>query len=443
MPTDARTLNFRRQLTNNDYRVHDPWLKPAMVNSDSREGVYVARQPILNGTGQVFGYELLYRSGAEASSCVAPTDLAASRVLNDAVLSLGLETLTSGKKAFMNLSRTLLLSDYATLLPAKGVVLEVLETVEVDDMIVKSIRMLRGKGYSVALDDFVLGTPADVLLPHVSFVKVDVLNTTTADRAAIRKAVPNPVTLLGEKVESAEMFEELRNSGFHLFQGYYFCRPKMFKAGALSARRMAYAQLLTALNNDNVTVARIEDLIKHDASLSYRVLRCINSAAYGIRRQIQSIRQAVVMLGLDQVRKWASVWALAGLNEGASAELVTVAILRARSCELLAQTIMSREEAAEYFLLGLSSLLDAILEKPMEEALEDLPLSDTVRAALLGHENLARFILDAVVTYERGQWEEATRYAGMANIAPESLPMAYADALKWARELTATSRLAA
>lgn len=403
----------------------------------------MARQPILNGVGQVFGYELLYRAGAEASTCVAPTDLAASRVLNDAVLSLGLETLTSGKRAFMNLSRTLLLSDYATLLPVKSVVLEVLETVEVDEMILKSIRMLRGRGYSVALDDFVLGTPADVLLPHVNFVKVDVLNTTAADRAAIRKAVPGAVTLLGEKVESAEMFEELRQTGFHLFQGYYFCRPKMFKAGALSARRMAYAQLLTALNNDNVTVARVEDLIKHDASLSYRVLRCVNSAAYGIRRQIQSIRQAVVMLGLDQVRKWASVWALAGLNEGSSSELVTVAILRARSCELLAQTIMSREEAAEYFLLGLSSLLDVILQRPMEEALDDLPLPDMIRSALLGEQNRARAILDAVITYERGQWDEATHHVSLAKIAPEGLPMAYADALKWARELTATSRLAA
>ena len=412
------------------------------VNNDQREGIYVARQPILNSTGQVFGYELLYRAGADAASCDEGKDLAAARVLSDAVLALGLDTLTGGKRAFMNLSRMHILGDVASLLPPKAVVLEVLEDVKVDDSIIQTCKALRAKGYSIALDDFVLDSPAAALVPYVNFIKVDVLATNTFERQAIRKAVPSTVTLVAEKVETGEMYDELRNSGFHLFQGYYFCKPTMFKTGALSARRMAYAQLLTALNDSNVTVNRVEDLIKHDASLSYRVLRCINSAAYGIRRQIQSIQQAVVLLGLDQVRKWASVWALAGLNEGASSELVSVAILRARSCELIAQHLMSREEASEYFLLGMCSLLDIILQKPMEEALNDLPLSETVHKALLGEENLARFVLDAVVAYERGLWDEATRLAQMAGVPEAQLPVAYADALKWARERTQSAKAA-
>ena len=149
-----------------------------------------------------------------------------------------------------------------------------------------------------------------------------------------------------------------------------------------------------------------------------------------------------MLLGLDQIRKWASVWALAGLNEGSSPELVSVAILRARSSELLAQSLMGREEASEYFLLGMCSLLDIILQKPMEEALNDLPLSETVHKALLGEENLARFVLDAVVAYERGLWDEATRLAQMAGVPEAQLPVAYADALKWARELTQSAKAA-
>jgi c-di-GMP-related signal transduction protein len=148
------------------------------------------------------------------------------------------------------------------------------------------------------------------------------------------------------------------------------------------------------------------------------------------------------MLGLDQIRKWASVWALAGLNEGSSSELVSVAILRARSCELIAQSLINRDEASEYFLLGMCSLLDVILQKPMEEALNDLPLSDTVHRALLGDENLARFVLDAVIAYERGLWDEAERLSQMAGFAPEQLPAAYADSLKWARELTQSAKAA-
>ena len=409
---------------------------------DAREGVFVARQPILNTAGHVFGYELLYRAGAEASSCEVPTDLAASRVLSDTVLNLGLDTLTDGRKAFMNVSRTLLLSGHATLLPPRAVVLEVLETVKVDDSIVQICKSLRAKGYSIALDDYLPGLDADALLPHANFVKVDVLNTTRDEWVAIRRAMPSHVTMLAEKVESAEVYDDLRSIGYHLFQGYYFCRPKMFKAGTLSGHRLAYAQLLMALNNENVTVTQVEDLIKHDASLSYRVLRCINSAAYGIRRQIQSIRQAVVLLGLDQVRKWASVWALAGLNEGASAELVTVAILRARACELLAQSILPREESSEYFLLGLCSLLDVILRKPMDEALSELPISDTIKGALLGDDNRARKVLEAVVAYERGEWDRASICSQQAGISLATLPEAYADALRWAHEMKQAAQVA-
>jgi c-di-GMP-related signal transduction protein len=417
-------------------------LTTPILNSDSREGLCVARQPILNANGQVFGYELLYRSGAETGSSSEERDLAAARVLSDAVLAVGLETLTGGRRAFMNMSRGHLLGNVASLLPAKAVVLEVIEKADIDTALIDACRALKGKGYSLALDNFVLDSPAAALLPYANYIKVDALQTTPADRQAIRRFVPTTASLVGEKVETAEIYEELRTSGFHLFQGYYFCKPTTFKTGALSARRLAYAQLLTALNDPNVTVNTVEDLIKHDASLSYRVLRCVNSAAYGIQRQIQSIRQAVVMLGLDQIRKWASVWALAGLNEGSSSELVSVAILRARSCELLAQTLINRDEASEYFLLGMCSLLDVILQKPMEEALNDLPLSDTVHRALLGDENLARFVLDAVIAYERGLWDEAERLSQMAGLAPEQLPVAYADSLKWARELTQSAKAA-
>ncbi len=414
----------------------------SQLNSDSREGIYVARQPILNASGQVFGYELLYRTDSDQGVTDEEKDLAAARVLNDSVLSLGLDTLTSGRKAFMRMGRSHLLGNVASLLTPKSVVLEVLASVDVDQEIIDTCKGLRAKGYSIALDSFTPGSKAASLLPFANFVKVDALATTPADRQAVRKAVPTTTSLVAEKVETAEVYEELKTAGFHLFQGFYFCKPTTFKTGALSSRRLAYAQLLQALNDPNCTVNRVEDLIKHDASLIYKVLRCVNSAAFGIQRQIQSVRQAVVMLGLDQIRKWASVWALAGLNEGSSSELVSVAIIRARSCELLAQGLMGRDDASEYFLLGMCSLLDTILEKPMEEAIKDLPLSPTVHKALLGEENLARFVLDTVIAYERGLWDEATSMAQMAGLSAAQLPVAYADSLKWARELSQSAKAA-
>ena len=410
---------------------------------DPREGAYVARQPILDPSGRVFGYELLYRAAADALTCEDSRDLAAARVLSDSMLTLGLDTLTGGRRAFVNVTRYMLLNDLLMVMSPQSVVLEILENVEADDETLAACQRLRDRGYALALDDFTSGTGADAFLPFARYVKVDVLSTSDAERRRMKEIVPAGVKLIAEKVETAEVFEQARSMGYGLFQGYYFCRPTTFVGGAMSARRLAYARLLAALNRTNVSVNTVEDLIKHDASLSYRVLRCINSAAFGIRREIRSIRQALVLLGLDQIRKWASVWALAGLNGGASAELVTVAILRARSCELVASSFLTQEAAAEYFLMGLCSVLDAMLGQPMETAVADLPLGEDIRQALLGTPNAARTVLDAVIAHERGAWDEAARLAAGLSISPERLPMAYGDALKWARELTQAAATAA
>jgi EAL and modified HD-GYP domain-containing signal transduction protein len=412
-------------------------------NLDPREGAYVARQPILDVSGHVFGYELLYRAAADAVSCEDARDLAAARVLSDAVLTLGLETLTGGRRAFINVTRHMLLNDLVTVMSPSAVVVEVLEDVGVDAETIAACARLRKQGYSVALDDFTFKAGAEALLPYANYVKVDVLSSSVEECRRIEAAMPKGVKLVAEKVETAEMFGEMRARGYGLFQGYFFCRPMTFSGGALSARRLAYARLLAALNQNTVSVNNIEDLIKHDASLTYRVLRCINSAAFGVRREIHSIRQALVLLGLDQVRKWASVWALAGLNGGSSTELVTIAILRARSCELVAASTAGPDDASEYFLLGLCSLLDAMLEQPMETAVADLPLSDNIRQALLGGQNPARAVLDAVIAHERGQWDEAARIAATVSVSADRLPRAYADALRWARELTQASAAAA
>ena len=412
-------------------------------NLDPREGVHVARQPILDASGNVFGYELLYRASAKDSTCQGSRDLAAARVLNDAVLTLGLERLTGGRRGFVNLTRQMLLGDLASLLPAPAVVLEILEDVEVDRELVDACKRLKEAGYALALDDFTQWSGADALLPFVKYVKVDVLATSPAERKQIRKAIPAGITIVAEKVESAEIFAEAQAAGCALFQGYYFCKPATFTAGAVSARRLAYARLLAALNRPDVNIGTVEDLIKHDASLTVRVLRCINSAAFGVKREVQSIRQALVLLGLDQIRKWASVWAIAGLNGGASFELVTMAILRARSCELLAQEINGPEGSSEFFLLGLCSLLEGMLGVPLAEAIEQLPLSATVKGALSGESNSAKAVLDAVIAYERGEWDEAAKMAQLAAINPDSLAIVYAESLKWARELSVTAAVAA
>jgi EAL and modified HD-GYP domain-containing signal transduction protein len=404
---------------------------------DSRTVVCVARQPILDRAGRVYGYELLYRDGLHASTCPAGDNLASSRVFSDAVLSLGLEKLTGGKPAFVNFTRDLLLSGAARLVRNNTLVIEILETVNIDAEVIAACRALRGQGYSLALDDFVPGSDAEQLIPCVKYVKIDVLQTTPAERAKLAERFRSlGISLVAEKVETREMADAVLANGYRFAQGYYYCRPTTFAAQALPARRLAHLSLFAALNRSDLTVDEVEDLVKHDVSLSYRILRSINSAAYSLRREIESIRQALVLLGVDQIRKWAAVWTLAGLNEGGTPETVTVALLRARSCEVLGILLANKERGELFFLLGLCSLLDAIVGRPMTDLLKEMPLPVGTKDALLGQANQERSVLDAVIAYENGLWDEAASAIGPLGLKEAALPDAYADALKWARGLS-------
>jgi EAL and modified HD-GYP domain-containing signal transduction protein len=412
--------------------------------ADSRAVLCVARQPILDRNQRVFGYELLYRDAPDATVCDVGSNLARSRVLSDAVLTFGLDRLTGGRPAFVNFTRALLGSGAAVLLPPAAIVIEILESVEVDAEILSLCRKLRARGYQLALDDFVPGSSAEALLPHATFVKVDVLSTSRTDRSRLADRLATlGIKLIAEKVETQEMANEVFRLGYSLVQGYHFCRPTTFNSRALPARQTAHLRLFAALNQDDMGIEKLEDLVKHDVALSYRILRSVNSAAHGLHREVTSLRQALVLLGLDYIRKWASVWALAGMNVGGTQETLSVALLRARCCELLGAAADGADRGQPSFLLGLCSLLDVIVGRPMDEVLDEMPLPGNTREALLGRSNRERSMLDAVIAYERGDWTGAYTSLGPLGLPEAALPNAYADALHWADELSNVSALSA
>jgi EAL and modified HD-GYP domain-containing signal transduction protein len=411
-------------------------LTPSPAAAGAPATVCIARQPILDARGHVFGYELLYRATQTDTACTAEGDFASASVLTDAVLEVGLDTLTAGKPAFLNLTKPLITSQVATLLPHGAAVYELREDIEVDDTVVEACRALHGRGYRLALDDFVVGSPAEQLLPYVSFVKIDVQLTDMPLVLELpQRYKAHRVTLVADKVETRVVFEATRLAGYTLFQGYYFYRPVIRTGTALPAKHAIYLRLLSELNRTDLTVLDLEELIKQDAGLSLKVLRCVNSAALPLRREVRSIHDAVVLLGIGPIRQWASVWCLAGLNKGGSPELATQALLRARSCELVAGERGS-VDTAELFLVGLCSLLDTMLGRPMDEALEHLPLSPAAKGALLGDASPMRAILDAIVAQERGAWDTLDATAADAGVTQALLSSAYLGALKWARELT-------
>ncbi len=403
--------------------------------ADSRV-VHVARQGILDARGHVIAYELLYRGGPNETSSTADGDFAGARLLADAVLDLRLETITDGRTAFINLTRSLLLSGAATLLRPDVAVFELREDISVDTDVIEACRSLSASGFRLALDDFVPGSSAEALLAFAAFVKVDVVNVPKADVLLLAKRlVALGLPLVAKKVETREVFDWTRDAGCSLFQGHYFCRPQGQSGGAV-VTHTSHLRLLSALNQPRLMMDELEELVKQDTVLSLRVLQCINSAAFAIRREVRSIREALVLLGMGPIRKWASVWCLAKLSVGRTSELATMAMLRARACELLAEDL-DDVDAHEMFLVGLCSLLDAMLDRPMHEALGELPLSEPARNALLGEPNALRSVLNAVMVYETGSWEEALTSEFVTDEL--ILPRSYSSALLWARELSAAN----
>lgn len=413
-----------------------PELSNLALGSDSRQSVTIARQPILDRKGQVVAHELLYRHTTDATSCTDRGDSVGARTLNDAVLSVGLDALTCGLPAFINLTHQLLLGGAGTLLPKDVAVLELREDIPVDDEVVQVCRKLHADGYALALDDFVPGSPAEALVPWARYVKIDVLDMPEADwRAQAKRFNAKKIKLVAEKVETIEVADATKDAGYDYFQGFYFCKPRTFAATHLPARRLAYVQFLAALNKPNLSIDELENLVKHDLSLSYRVMRSANSAAFAVHREITSIRTALVLLGFDQIRKWASVWALAGLSGGEAPGAVSLALVRARGCERIGE-LKGGSDASGLFLLGLCSLLDVILRQSMEVALHDMPLPAPVRDALLGARNQTRTALDAIVAYERGEWDAAGTLVEELGVRESALPNIYADAVRWARQLS-------
>jgi c-di-GMP-related signal transduction protein len=384
-------------------------------------------------------YELLFRRTQTVQSCDISSDDACARVIVDAVLAIGLDTLTGGRRAFVNMSRDMLLRGAPTLLPRDQVVIELLEEVRGDPEVIEVCTGLKRDGYAIALDDFVYTDDVAPLVALADYIKVDFLAVKTpAARAALIETLrPSRPKLLAEKVETPQEFEQAVKEGFTYFQGYYFGRPAVRDVKRIAARRVAYATLLVQLSKPDISVSELENVIKQDVSLSYRVLRALNSAATPLRVEISSIRQAIILLGRDTIRRWASLWVIASMNEAAHPELVASSIIRARCCEMVDAT--SRLDPGTGFLLGMCSLLDAILEQSMEEVLTQLPLETDIRAALLGDQNDRRALLDCVIAYERGHWELFDALAAKAGTNADVLRTAYHEALRWTRDLAAAA----
>ena len=396
---------------------------------------FVARQPILTQDEKVFGYELLFRDGVESYFCSSDPE-AASRSTLDTSLLMGLDVLCDGRRAFINCTRDMLLKDYITLLPSSQTVVEILETVEPDELVTAACQRLKEGGYMIALDDFAVDDPRQPLTDFADIIKVDVRLTTLEQRAALVKRYgPWRCRMLAEKVETREEFLAAKKAGFLYFQGYFFRRPETMKAHEISGNRLNYIRMLQVVSKPELEPREIENAIKGEASLCYRLLRYLNSAAFGFANEIHSVRHALAILGEREVRRWVRLVATLSAGQHKSSEIVLSALVRARFCELLSPK--TKYGDSDLFLMGLLSLMDSILEIPMSEVLDSVPIDQETKEVLLGRDSRLRPLYQLMLAQESGDWQHSAELARSLDLAESDVAEIYWQAMQWARQVSA------
>ena len=391
--------------------------------------IFVARQPIFDAELSVHAYELLFRSGETATANVTDGNAATSQVMINAFLGIGIETLTDNRISFINLTREFIVGHYPMPLLPGSVVLEILEDIEVDDELLAALKGFSDQGYTIALDDYVFEDDKTPLFDIIDIVKIDLM---ACDRdeleAEVERLKLHGLKLLAEKVETQEEYELCKRLGFDYYQGYFFSKPTVMSGQVLKSNRVALMEILATLQDVNCDVTELESLIKQDVSISYKILRIINSAFYNLPREIQSIKQAIVALGLKTIREWLTVITLTDIDDKPP-ELILLTLQRARMLQTLAKVSGLNEDAG--FTAGLFSSLDAIMDRPMGELLEELPLASDITEALLKQEGDLGNLLRTALNYERGDWQDLDPSQPMS----VELSNCYLESLAWASEL--------
>jgi EAL and modified HD-GYP domain-containing signal transduction protein len=394
--------------------------------------VFVARQPIFSRFRQVFGYELLFRSSLNNAFEHRDADQATVKVMTDTFFLLGIESITRGKPAFINFTRDTLARAYHSLFPKELLIIEISETVKPDDEVLAICQSLKEAGYQVGLDNFAPGPGTNPLLSLADFVKVDFQTVGPAERRAVAQALlPRGLSLVGTKIETDEEFAEAVELGFEYVQGYFFCKPVVIAGGDVPMSKLSHVRLLQETSRRDPDLERIEDIIKREVALSYKLLRYINSVSFGLRFRIDSVRRALMMLGQQGTRKWASMVVVSNIGSDTPSELVVSAVIRAKFCELIAQASRLRDRQHDLFLLGLFSLMDVMIGRPLPAILADLPVAEDVKKALEGEDNDLRSVYDLVLAYERGDWTPVARLARDIGLELAALPSLYCTAVEW------------
>jgi c-di-GMP-related signal transduction protein len=406
--------------------------------------IFVARQPILNTSQQVCAYELLYRNDNQNRFSNVEGEQATSDVINS-VLQIGFEELSEGKPCFINFTEKLLENTtIPSFLQPEMMIIEVLETVNPTDKVIENCKTLKDQGYKIALDDFEMKLDNEnfnKLLELADIVKIDIRKTSRLEQIKIFHALKSyNVIFLAEKVETREEYEQCLRDGYQFFQGYFFSKPVILSTSDVPFQNQNVAIIMNELSRRDleIDIEYITKIIQSDVSLSYKLLKLINSPITGPVKQIKSIKHAIIFLGLKELRKWIYVLSFrenSFKTDPYTNEVIKMCFIRAKAGELIAQEIGKRKESSSYFLIGMLSLIDTLMKRPLHKVLDQLPLDNFVLETLLGYKTPYSDIVDLIIEVERADWFKIGKISKTVGISKHKLFHLYKESMKWAKEV--------
>ncbi len=396
---------------------------------------YAARQPILDRNKELYAYELLFRDGLENAFPDIDGDEATSRMIEGSQFSFGLDDFLGDKPGFINFTLETLQKKYPSMLPKEQVVIEILETVQPGKRLLALCQQLKEQGYVLALDDYIHQPVWRHFYPFIDIIKIDFRSTSTDTIHQVKAAIAEfpQIKLLAEKVETNEEFQLALDMGFSYFQGYFFSKPEMMQSKALSPAQMTLAELLYETSKSDMDLGKITEVFQRDVHLSYKLLRYSNSAIFKRRAEIETIKQALVVLGQAELKKFLSLLFTAQISSDKPAELMRMSMTRARFAEGLA-LLHGKVDTAKAFLTGLMSLMDAILDEPIDSVMSKLPLAKEIKEALVDKQGILADYIQLIQFYETGNWQEANKAIDSMQLPGDQVPDAYHTAIQWTNE---------
>lgn len=397
--------------------------------------VFIARQHIFDRNMNVFGYELLYRRSMNNFYEGIDDNKATAELINNAFFAMQLNELTGGTKAFINFSEEMILKKIPLLLPKESIVIEILERIEVSEALVNACKDLRKEGYLIALDDFIYQEAYIPLIDTTHIIKIEFSIESYKKQQELIKRYKNRIKFLAEKVETREEYNMALDMGYDYFQGYFFSKPVVVKGNEISSLNANIVRLIEQLNQDEPHYQKIAEIIETDIGLSYKLLKIVNSIYFGSRSKIHSLKNALVRLGIDELKKWVYLIMLKDIQRVENKELIKICLIRARLMELIALQTGMKDKHLQYFMTGLFSAIDILLNRNMKDIVDELPLAIEVRDALLGKNNELRNSLELVCTFDRlsGNIKE---YKDLSiRLSQSKLMNSYFEALRWANSL--------